>query len=146
MLRGGVAEIAFPAIAGEIARELDAGSYLVVIERDGQRDVRLSLRVRRDEGCRVVIEIRDTGPGIPLEDQAKVFDRFYRVDKARWRESGGAGLGLSIAKWAVESHGGAVMLESEPDRGCVFRITLPSADAPPKSTPPASPVPASEHA
>jgi signal transduction histidine kinase len=75
------------------------------------------------------VEIADHGPGIPLEDQAKVFDRFYRVDKARWRESGGAGLGLSIVKWAVEAHGGAVALASRPSDGCTFRINLPAARA-----------------
>ena len=57
----------------------------------------------------------------------KVFDRFYRVDKARWRESGGTGLGLSIAKWAVEAHGGTLTLESLPNRGCTFEIKLPIA-------------------
>jgi signal transduction histidine kinase len=47
----------------------------------------------------VLVEIEDNGPGVPAEDRAKIFDRFYRVDKARWRESGGAGLGLAITKW-----------------------------------------------
>jgi two-component system, OmpR family, sensor kinase len=55
-----------------------------------------------------------------------VFDRFYRVDKARWRESGGAGLGLAIAKWAVEAHGGAISLDSKSGEGCTFRMSLPA--------------------
>ena len=96
----------------------------------------ISVRVRNDDGYRVVIDIKDNGPGIPLEDQPKVFDRFYRVDKARWRESGGAGLGLSIAKWAVEAHGGTVTLESEINKGCIFRIILPRADGPSNGAPP----------
>ncbi|MCZ2149827.1 MAG: HAMP domain-containing protein [Bryobacterales bacterium] len=83
------------------------------------------VRVRNGDS-RVVVEIQDHGPGIPFEDQTRVFDRFYRVDKARWRESGGAGLGLSIAKWAVEAHGGTITLNSEPNKGCLFRITLPA--------------------
>ncbi|MCC6366944.1 MAG: HAMP domain-containing protein [Bryobacterales bacterium] len=83
------------------------------------------VRVRNGDN-RVIVEIQDHGPGIPFEDQTRVFDRFYRVDKARWRESGGAGLGLSIAKWAVEAHGGAITLNSEPNEGCLFRITLPA--------------------
>jgi heavy metal sensor kinase len=90
----------------------------------------IHVRVHRTDGNLVVTEIEDSGPGIPPEDQPKVFDRFYRVDKARWRESGGAGLGLSIVKWTVEAHGGAVTLESRPTEGCTFRISLPSAPGP----------------
>ncbi len=78
-----------------------------------------------NDGGHIAVEVQDHGPGIPPEDQARVFDRFYRVDKARWRESGGAGLGLAIAKWAVEVHGGNIELESPPGGGCVFRIRLP---------------------
>ncbi len=71
------------------------------------------------------IEVADTGPGIPKEHQERVFDRFYRVDNARSRELGGAGLGLSIARWAVEAHGGRIELESEVGKSCTFRIVLP---------------------
>jgi heavy metal sensor kinase len=85
----------------------------------------IRVRVASAEGS-VVVEIEDSGPGIPVDDQPKVFDRFYRVDKARWRESGGAGLGLSIVKWAVEAHGGQVTLDSKPDQGCTLRISLPA--------------------
>jgi heavy metal sensor kinase len=86
----------------------------------------ISVRVRNGDANQVTVEIQDYGPGIPLEDQDRVFDRFYRVDKARWRESGGAGLGLSIAKWAVEAHGGSIGLDSVPNQGCTFRIRLSS--------------------
>jgi heavy metal sensor kinase len=85
----------------------------------------ISVRVTNGNAGQVAIEIQDNGPGIPPDDQPKVFDRFYRVDKARWRESGGAGLGLSIAKWAVEAHGGTIALSSEPNKGCIFYISLP---------------------
>lgn len=88
----------------------------------------ISVAIRMCNGNGVVIEVKDHGPGIPPEDQPRIFDRFYRVDKARWRESGGAGLGLSIAKWAVEAHGGTISIESEVNKGCTFRITLPRAD------------------
>jgi heavy metal sensor kinase len=91
----------------------------------------ISVRVRNGGADQVTIEIKDKGPGVPSEDHARVFDRFYRVDKARWRQSGGAGLGLSIAKWAVEAHGGSIGLTSEPNKGCTFRISLPSANAAP---------------
>ena len=86
----------------------------------------ISVRVRIGDANQVTVEIQDNGPGIPLEDQTRVFDRFYRVDKARWRESGGTGLGLSIAKWAVEAHGGSIGLDSAPSQGCTFRINLQS--------------------
>jgi len=88
----------------------------------------IGIRVCQASGNAIVVEVKDNGPGIPAEDQPRVFDRFYRVDKARWRESGGAGLGLSIAKWAVEAHGGAITLESELSKGCTFRINLPRAN------------------
>ena len=87
----------------------------------------ISVRVFLEHGDRAVIEVSDDGPGIPVEDQAKVFDRFYRVDKARWRESGGTGLGLSIVKWAVEAHGGNVALDSNANGGCKVSISLPAA-------------------
>jgi signal transduction histidine kinase len=86
----------------------------------------INVRVYRDAGG-VIVEIEDSGPGVPLEDRARIFDRFYRVDKARWRESGGAGLGLSITKWVVEVHSGKIGLESGSKEGCLFRIELPPA-------------------
>jgi heavy metal sensor kinase len=73
-----------------------------------------------------VIEVVDSGPGIPAEHRDRIFDRFYRVDKARSRHLGGAGLGLSIARSAVELHGGSISLESS-ERGSTFRIQLPLA-------------------
>jgi heavy metal sensor kinase len=72
-----------------------------------------------------VVEIRDSGPGIRIEHRAKVFERFYRVDKARTGEEGGAGLGLSIAEWAVKTHGGSIELVCDPEPGCTFRVRLP---------------------
>lgn len=87
----------------------------------------VSARVTANTHGLVSIEVHDNGRGIPLDDQTKIFDRFYRVDKARVRESGGTGLGLSIAKWAVEAHGGAITVESRPNEGSTFRITLPAS-------------------
>jgi signal transduction histidine kinase len=72
----------------------------------------------------VVVEVADEGPGIAAEHQQKVFQRFYRVDKARSRAEGGVGLGLAIVKWAVERMGGAVGLDSGLGRGSAFRIRL----------------------
>ncbi len=73
------------------------------------------------------VEVRDTGPGIPADQQSRVFGRFYRVDKARSRGLGGAGLGLAIARWAIEANAGRIELESRQGNGCVFRIVLPFA-------------------
>jgi two-component system, OmpR family, phosphate regulon sensor histidine kinase PhoR len=75
--------------------------------------------------------VADDGPGIPPESQPRVFERFYRVDRARSREQGGTGLGLSIVKHIIQAHGGEVDVESQPGRGTTFRFTLPRAEAPP---------------
>lgn len=84
--------------------------------------VELSL-IREQETA--VIKVKDSGIGIPKEDQQKIFDRFYRVDKARTRERGGTGLGLSMVKWGVELHRGTISVESEIHQGSTFIITLP---------------------
>lgn len=82
-------------------------------------------RVRNGEGSQIILEIEDHGPGIPVEDQRKIFDRFYRVDKSRSRGSGGTGLGLSITKWAIEAHGGTITVDTLSGNGCTFRVSLP---------------------
>ncbi|OPZ88797.1 MAG: Alkaline phosphatase synthesis sensor protein PhoR [candidate division TA06 bacterium ADurb.Bin417] len=79
-----------------------------------------------EETGRVRVTVADTGPGIPADSLPRVFERFYRVDKARSRELGGTGLGLSIVKHAVELHGGSVGVESEEGRGSAFWFTLPA--------------------
>jgi heavy metal sensor kinase len=73
-----------------------------------------------------LVEVIDQGPGIAPEHQQKIFERFYRVDMARSRASGGAGLGLSIARWAADRQGAHIELESEPGRGSLFRIVMPN--------------------
>jgi two-component system phosphate regulon sensor histidine kinase PhoR len=75
----------------------------------------------------VEFSVRDFGPGIASEHLGRIFERFYRVDKARSRESGGTGLGLAIARHMVESHGGTIRAESELNEGCNFLVTLPKA-------------------
>ena len=76
---------------------------------------------------RVALTVSDEGPGIPDEDLARVFERFYRVDKSRARDPGGTGLGLAIVKHLVELHGGQVGVENRPEGGARFTITLPAA-------------------
>jgi two-component system, OmpR family, sensor histidine kinase CiaH len=73
----------------------------------------------------VVLEISDTGMGIKEENIPYIFDRFYREDKARTRESGGIGLGLSIAQWIVSAHGGSIKVSANEIKGTTFKIKLP---------------------
>ena len=87
-------------------------------------DGTISITVK-DAGQEVQIEVADTGEGIAAPDLEKLFERFYRIDQARSRTSGGAGLGLSIAKGIVEAHAGRIWVESEPGRGSRFSFTLP---------------------
>ena len=96
-------------------------------ERGG---VRVSLG---SDATRAWCEVRDSGSGIPEENLPRVFERFYRVDKARSREPGGTGLGLSIVKHIVTLHGGEVSVESAPGRGSTFRFEIPRrvSDSPP---------------
>lgn len=73
-----------------------------------------------------VIQVRDSGCGIAREYQSRIFERFYRVDKARSREQGGTGLGLAIVKHIMQAHGGTVRVDSEPGRGSTFTLTFPA--------------------
>ena len=78
------------------------------------------------EGRNAVLTVTDNGIGIPEDDQAHIFDRFYRVDKARSRATGGTGLGLSIVRQMVQLHGGEITVASAPEKGSVFTVTLPT--------------------
>jgi len=85
----------------------------------------ISVEVRLQSTGGVRLEVADEGPAIAPEHRQKIFDRFYRADESRSRESGGAGLGLSIAQWAVRVHGGTIGLATAPGSGCIFQIDLP---------------------
>ncbi len=82
------------------------------------------------EGENAVINVQDTGLGIPPGEHEKIFERFYRVDKARSRAEGGAGLGLAIAQWIVSQHHGSIRVESGATKGSIFRVELPLVAAP----------------
>ncbi|MBI3311957.1 MAG: PAS-domain containing protein [Candidatus Omnitrophica bacterium] len=82
------------------------------------------LKAAESENC-LTLEVEDTGIGIPPKDLPRIFGRFYRVDKARSRETGGTGLGLAIVKHVAEAHGGSVRAESEFGRGSRFILTFP---------------------
>ena len=84
--------------------------------------VKVSLEKSKD--C-VLVSVSDTGIGIAKTDVPHIFDRFWRADQARSREEGGAGLGLSIAKWIVEMHHGSIAVESEVGKGSTFRVRVP---------------------
>ena len=79
---------------------------------------------------KIEVTVVDDGPGIPKESQERIFERFYRVDKARSREQGGTGLGLAIVKHVIQAHGGEVRIESEPGNGSRFILTLPAVQLP----------------
>jgi signal transduction histidine kinase len=74
-----------------------------------------------------VAEVRDTGIGIAAEDLPHVFERFFRADRARSRETGGAGLGLSIGQWIAQAQGGTIRAFSKPGEGSVFQVQIPLA-------------------
>lgn len=85
----------------------------------------IDIRVRADGGD-AILTVADQGPGIAPEHRERIFDRFFRLDEARSRDSGGAGLGLAIAKWAVNVNGGHIMVDNGANGGSVFRIVLPA--------------------
>ena len=91
----------------------------------GDEGARVDVSVLRDHG-KSSVEVKDTGRGIPEEALPRIFDRFYRADKARSRELGGAGLGLAIAKWIAESHHGTIRIDSEVGRGTTVTVELPA--------------------
>ena len=116
-----------PEIVGDRERILqvmmNVVSNSIKYTPDGGR-IRLSAGV---QGKRVWMEVTDNGIGIPKEDRGRIFERFYRVDKARSRESGGTGLGLSIAREILEQHKGDIRIESVSGQGTTVTVTLPTA-------------------
>lgn len=117
--------------AGEVPVEVDRTVFRQALVnlvdnaiKYGPRGSSVLIRVSEPAPSDAILEVVDSGPGIPDEHRQQVFERFYRVDESRARELGGAGLGLAIARWAVEIHGGRIELETEPGKGSLFRIIL----------------------
>ena len=117
----GVMIAADPATARRLAVNL-IDNAVKYTQEGGAVVVRVALR-----GGRAVLEVQDNGPGIAEEHQARVFERFYRVDPSRSRQLGGTGLGLAIVKHIALSLGGQARLASEPGKGSVFTVTVPTA-------------------
>jgi len=130
-----------PAEAGGLQLEVHANEPTVV--RGSARDLslmirnlvqnavqytrpggRIDVRVAAEDG-EAVLTISDSGIGIPARELRRIFERFYRVDRARSRETGGTGLGLSIVKHVVENQGGAIAVQSELGQGSTFTVRLP---------------------
>ena len=89
--------------------------------------------VAEEKDGHVIVTVEDTGIGIAPEDQARIFERFYRVDKARSRELGGAGLGLAIAQWIVQLHKGSITVKSVPGKGSIFQLEIPATTLGPQN-------------
>ncbi len=101
------------------------GSILITLTKETGGSVNPLTPKEKKAATFAKIIVADTGIGIAKEDQEKIFNRFFRVDKARSREQGGSGLGLSICKWIVEAHQGEITVESEPGKGSSFIVRLP---------------------
>jgi two-component system sensor histidine kinase VicK len=84
----------------------------------------------QDAGEMILVSVADTGVGIPVDKLERVFDRFFQVDGSATRRFSGAGLGLAIARRIVEAHGGRIWVESEADKGSVFKFTVPKTQTP----------------
>ncbi|MGH7968824.1 MAG: sensor histidine kinase, partial [Limisphaerales bacterium] len=91
----------------------------------GRNQGTVAIRARPVDGTQIEVSVHDNGPGIPPGSLERIFERFYRVDKARSREQGGTGLGLSIVKHIVQTHGGKAWVKSEFGHGATFYFTLP---------------------
>ena len=133
------------AIQKNLDLRIDSGSAPIVLKGDDELLRRMVLNLLDNvvkytpDGGEIAVDlakqnghahivVRDTGMGIPEKDQPHVFDRFYRVDKARSRSFGGAGLGLWIVRWIVEAHEGKIDMVSAPGRGSEFIVQLPLRD------------------
>jgi signal transduction histidine kinase len=121
-----IRELLLNLIENGIKYTEEGGSIHILLTKDTLvQDGKQSDRAQGEQAEFVKIIVSDTGIGIAKEDQERIFDRFFRVDKARSREQGGSGLGLSICKWIVKAHRGEIEVESELGKGSSFIVKLP---------------------
>ena len=131
--RIGIAVDAIPERLGVVGdrRQLVSALYNLLENAVKYSDPESSVEVRtRTDGRVVEVAVRDHGIGIPRRDLERVFERFYRVDRARSRETGGTGLGLAIVRHIVQNHHGEVLLDSEEGQGSTFTLRLPLGSGP----------------
>ena len=116
------------AVSGDKVRLQQLFTNLIdnAIKYTSKGSIQITVERNKDSA---VVRIKDTGIGIPKEEREKIFKRFYRIDKSRSKETGGVGLGLSIAEWIAHAHQGRIEVESEPNRGSTFAVYLPLQNA-----------------
>jgi two-component system sensor histidine kinase BaeS len=103
------------------------GNLLANAIRHAPADSDVTVHVAHESAGSVMLTVRDRGPGIAAEHLPHVFERFYRADPSRTRDTGGSGLGLAIVEQLVSAHGGSVTADNAPDGGAVFRVSLPAS-------------------
>ncbi|HMC08509.1 MAG TPA: sensor histidine kinase, partial [Actinomycetota bacterium] len=106
-----------------------AANLMSNVRRHTPAGTEVTVRAHREDGVGV-LEVADRGPGMTAEQSAKVFDRFYRVDRARSRAMGGAGLGLAIVASIAEAHGGSASVSTAVGEGTTFSVVIPLAEVP----------------
>jgi two-component system sensor histidine kinase BaeS len=116
----------FVNLIGNALLHTSSGGKITVKVEPWEANVSTIAGEKKSGGAKwIQVTVNDTGEGIPADELDRVFDRFYRVDQSRDRETGGTGLGLAIAKEFVQAHGGKIQAESEIGRGTCFRVLLP---------------------
>ena len=124
-----IRELFLNLIENAIKYTEEGGLIKVLLTKENHFSAMEQQERRESDNGFAEIRVTDTGIGIAKEDQEHIFDRFFRVDKARSREQGGSGLGLSICKWIVDAHRGKISVESEPEKGSSFIVKLPISAA-----------------
>ena len=133
-------ELLFKEKNQQVICNIEEGMETIIVDKDGIEQVILNIISNAikyteingkieiqayQQGEKLVIKVEDSGIGIPEEDQNRIFERFYRVEKGRSRELGGTGLGLAIAKEIVEAHEGNITLKSTAGKGTIVELLLP---------------------